>query len=98
MGCVTAVLRPWTNSAGVNRHWARVGRQRAWHSVESADIRIAPSSITAILTSSKARDWVIYDAHVNGDVCGDVDIKIILRDDGIIRIESAWLFAKADGL
>ena len=32
------------------------------------------------------------------DVCADVDVNIVLPDDGIIRIESTRLFAEPDGL
>jgi len=38
------------------------------------------------------------DAPVGSDLCADVDVKIGLPDDGIIQIESAWLFAEPDGL
>jgi len=40
----------------------------------------------------------MYDAPVGGDLSSDVDIKIAFPDDGIIRIESARLFAEPDGL
>src|SRR5215472_8827560 len=38
------------------------------------------------------------DAPVGTDLSSDVDIKIVFPDDGVIRIESAWLFADPDGL
>src|SRR6516162_7756768 len=43
-------------------------------------------------------DRIMYDAPVGGDLSSDVDIKIAFPDDGIIRIESARLFAEPDGL
>jgi len=39
----------------------------------------------------------MYDAAVGSDVSPEVDIKIVFPDDGIIRIESARLFADPDG-
>jgi len=38
------------------------------------------------------------DVRPGSDVCADVDVKIGLPDDGIVRIESARLFADLDGL
>jgi heavy metal translocating P-type ATPase len=40
----------------------------------------------------------MYDAPVVSDLSPDVDIKIVFPDDGVIRIESARLFAEPDGL
>jgi hypothetical protein len=40
----------------------------------------------------------MYDAPAGSDLGPSVDIKIVLPDDGIIRIESARLFADPDGL
>src|SRR6516225_10058391 len=39
----------------------------------------------------------MYDEPVGRDVCAGVDIKIVFPDDGMIRIESARLFADSDG-
>jgi heavy metal translocating P-type ATPase len=40
----------------------------------------------------------MYDAPVGSDLSPGVDIKIVVPDDGIIRIESARLFVEPDGL
>jgi len=37
-------------------------------------------------------------ARLGSDICGDLDVRIGLPDDGIVRIESARLFADPDGL
>src|SRR6516165_6889037 len=39
----------------------------------------------------------MYDEPVGSDVSCGVDVKIMFPDDGIIRIESARLFADSDG-
>jgi len=39
----------------------------------------------------------MYDAPAGSDVCAGVDVKIVIPDDGIIRIESTRLFADSDG-
>jgi hypothetical protein len=35
----------------------------------------------------------MYEVLTGTDVSGPVDVKIVLPDDGVIRIESAGLFA-----
>jgi heavy metal translocating P-type ATPase len=40
----------------------------------------------------------MYDEPVGSDVCAGIDVRIVSPDDGIIRIESARLFADSDGL
>jgi hypothetical protein len=39
----------------------------------------------------------MYEVLTGTDVSGPVDVKIVLPDDGVIRIESAGLFVDADG-
>src|SRR5271166_1496760 len=40
----------------------------------------------------------MYDEPVGSDVCPAVDVRIVFPGDGVIRIESARLFADSDGL
>jgi len=40
----------------------------------------------------------MYDAPVGSEVSPGVDVKIVFPDKGVIRIESARLFAEPDGL
>ena len=41
---------------------------------------------------------MIYDAPVGSEVSTGVDVRIVFPDNGVIRIESARLFAEPDGL
>ena len=40
----------------------------------------------------------MYDAPVGSEVSPGVDVRIVFPDNGVIRIESARLFAEPDGL
>src|ERR1700724_3832169 len=52
----------------------------------------------AITSSPTTGDRIMYGEPVGGDLCPRVDVRIGCPDNGVIRIESALLFADADGL
>src|SRR5208283_732014 len=54
--------------------------------------------MSAIWVSPTTGDQIMYDEPVGSDVCPAVDVRIVFPGDGVIRIESARLFADSDGL
>src|SRR6516164_6505800 len=76
-------------------HWLGEWRTAAPHRLLqlSAKRRAAAGNIVI----AETREWIMYDAPAGSDVCAGVDVKIVIPDDGIIRIESTRLFADSDG-
>jgi len=50
------------------------------------------------MTVTENGDRIMYDAPVGSHIYPRVDVRIIFPDNGVIRIESARLFADPEGL